>query len=67
MTVLWAHINADGYVESWGVSCGTDAFLQSLPVGQTAVGRPENVHGHTVSGQRWRLADDVWALEDVDA
>lgn len=65
MTVLWAHIDSAGYVVAWGISVGNDVFLQALPTGQTAVGRPDNVHGYTVAGQRWRLVGETWSLQNI--
>lgn len=67
MNVMWAHVDSDGWIVRWGVSVGSDVFLQLLPSGQTAVSRPEQVHGYDLDGQRWRLVGDAWSLEDVDA
>jgi len=66
MNVLWAHIDAAGWVVRWGVSVGTDVFLQSPSAGRTAVSRPDHVHGYDLDGQRWRLVGDAWVLEDAE-
>jgi hypothetical protein len=65
MTVLWAHVDSNGWVMRWGLSVGDDVFLQTLPAGWSAVGCPSDVHGYTLSGQRWRLVGETWSLQNI--
>ena len=60
MIAHWAHIDADGWVISWGECPARDVFLQELGAGLTAIGRPPEVNGWGP----WRYLNGAWVLDE---
>lgn len=61
--IHWAHIDAAGFIVTWGTSVGSDVFLQKLAPGLTAVARPENITGYDGA----RYIDGAWLKEEVNS
>jgi hypothetical protein len=58
-SVLWAHIDGDGYVKGHGVCSSGDLQHVSVPIGMTLVPRPEEVN--CFGG--WRSVNNEWIKE----
>jgi len=55
---LWALIDADGRLVSYGACCASDYELQPTPEGLTRVERHQDV-----TGVNWRYVDGEWSKE----